>query len=117
MYFSGALPEQKESAPNKDQIPAGDFLSKHGEKWFSEADDPGEEKQEADAHEHGEEQANSSRGVTALMWKLVHQNRNEDHVVDPENEFESGERKKGDPYLRIGEQFGHVGGIRMSRLS
>ena len=72
-----------------------------------QADDPGQHQQQADAHEHRHEQAEAAREFAPLLRQLVDQDRDEDDVVDAEHELERGERREGDPGLRVGEQFEH----------
>ncbi len=60
-------------------------------------------KQQAHAHEHGQEQADAARSLALGGWQLVHQDGNENDVVDAEHQLERGQREEGDPDLGIGE--------------
>ena len=47
--------------------------------------------------------------------QLVHQDRNENDIVDAEHELERGQSQEGDPRLRIAQQFDHCSGIAGAR--
>jgi hypothetical protein len=79
-------------------------------KGSTRPDDPGQHQQQADAHEHGHEQTQAAREFAPLGWQLVHQDRDEDDVVDAQHQLERGERGKGDPGLGVGQQFHRGGG-------
>src|SRR5206468_12583096 len=65
----------------------------------------GKQEQEPDAYEHGQSEADPSRQVPSRIGQLVHENGNEDDVVDAEHELERRQREEGDPGVRIEKQF------------
>ncbi len=93
------------AARDQDQIAAGNLLTEDGEKRLDQPADPGEQEQEPDAHEHGEGEADPSRELAARLGQLVHEDRDENDIVDAEHELERRQREKSDPGLRIGQQF------------
>jgi hypothetical protein len=54
------------------------------------------------------EQADAAREFAPFFGQLVHQDRDEDDVVDAQHEFQRGERGEGDPGLRVGQKFKHL---------
>src|SRR5438046_3406859 len=98
-----SLPQKEEAAGDQDEVTAGNFLAEDREERLDQPADPGEQEEEPDAHEHGEEQSDPSRELPARLGHLVHENGNEDDVVDAEHELERREREKGDPGVGIGQ--------------
>ena len=80
------------------------------EQRLRQADDPGQDQQQADPHEHRQEQADHARLPLLLGRQLVDQDRDEDDVVDAQHQLERGQRQEGDPGLRVGQEFEHRGG-------
>ena len=100
-----AFPEQEQAAGDQDHVPAGDRFAKDREQRRGQPDDPGQHQQQPDAHEHRHEQSDAARAVAFGRRQFVDQDRDEDHVVDAEHQFQRGERRERDPGLRVGEQF------------
>ena len=99
------LPDEEGAAREQDDVAAGDLLAQHGEHGRREAHQPGEREQQADAHEHGEPEADAPRELAPLRRQAIDQDRDEDDVVDAEHELERSQREESDPRLRIGQEF------------
>ena len=107
MDLLGALPEQKETARDQDDVPPGNGHGKDGEEGRGGADDPGQHQQQGNAHEHGEEQAQAPRHLPTLGRQPVHEDGDEDDVVDPQHELQGREREEGYPGFGLNQKFKH----------
>ena len=107
--LGGALPDQEQAAQDQDQVAPGDLHAEHAEQRRHQSDDPGQHQQQADAHEHRHEKPEAPRKLALFLRQLVHQDRDEDDVVDAQHQFEQGQRGKGDPGLGVGQKFNHGG--------
>ena len=91
------------SPQEQNKVTAGDRLLPHREQRGGEPQNPAQRKQQGNAHEHGQRQANETRLSPLLQRQFVNQNGDKDDVVNAEHDFEHGERQQRDPDLRIEE--------------
>ena len=103
--LAGRLPDEEQAAGEQDQVAPRDLVADDGEHRRRQADHPGEHEQQRDAHEHGERETQAPRELAARRRQAVHQDGDEDDVVDAQHQLERGERGKGDPGLRVEQQF------------
>ena len=106
------LPEQEQTAADEDHVPPRERVTGDGEGGLRQADDPGDRQQQGDAHAHGQEQADLASPVALTGRQPGDQDRDEDDVVDAEDDLEHGQREEGDPRLGIAEQGDEVHGVR-----
>ena len=107
MDFTGALPDQEQPAPDQDKVAARDFLLEQGEQRLDQPDDPGQHQQQSYAHEHGHEKAYPARHFLFGLGQFVDQDGDEDDVVYAQHQLQRGQGGKGNPGLRVCEQFHH----------
>jgi hypothetical protein len=69
----------------------------HREYRLGQADDPRQHQQQADAHEHRQEQAEPAGELLLLARQFVDQDGDENDVVDTQDQFQRGQGEKGDP--------------------
>ena len=105
MDFLGALPDEEQAAAEKDQVASGEASAHHGDQGFGHAGHPRERRQQRDAHEHGKEQAEPAGEGALFPRQLVHQDGDEDDVVDTQHQLEGGEGEEGNQQLRVGQEF------------
>jgi hypothetical protein len=67
---------------------------------------PDHREQQRDTSHHRERQAAQARLVLQRSRKALDQNRDEDQVIDAEDDLEQSECEKSQPDVRIGEQRG-----------
>ena len=84
---------------------AGDLEERRGE-----ADDPAQDEQQADAHPHRRDDADPADEVALTLGQLARDDRDEDDVVDAQDDLEGGQRQQGDPGLGVGQDL-HVASI------
>src|SRR5690606_20888163 len=101
--FVGCLGQKEESAQNQNQVPPRDLGSQNAEERFGEAHDPRQGEQERNAAEKGEGEANRARSGLLVLWKSSRKDRDEDDVVDSQDDLEGGQRAESDPGLRVGD--------------
>ena len=58
--------------------------------------DPDNGPQQAEPHQHGGDQPDATRASLLVLGQLARQNRDEDDVVDPEDDLEKCQSDEGD---------------------
>ncbi len=104
MHLHGALPDQEQAATDENDVAPGEGGLEKGEQRFGHADDVRQHQQQADAHEHRQEQPHLAGEFTLLFRQLVNNDRDEDDVVDTQYQFQRGQGEKSDPDFRIEEE-------------
>jgi hypothetical protein len=97
---------RKRPPSEQDQVAARDRLPEDVEPGLDEAHHPRDREEEADPHQHREREAEAPRARALLLRELPGQDREEDQVVDPEDDLEEGQGQEGDEVLGR-EQSGH----------
>ena len=97
--FVRALGDQEQAAKDQNQIAARNVLA-DGEERFGQTHHPGNRQQQRDADEHRQRQADLARPLPVPRAQLSGQDRNEDDVVDTEDDFENGQRPERNPSSR-----------------
>src|SRR5690606_19464595 len=92
-----ALSDQKQTAGEQDQVLGGDVVMEQRqlEERLREPHEPGDAEKEEDARDECEQQASLARPVLLRVWQLPREDRNEDDVIDAENDLEGREGQKG----------------------
>ena len=100
--------DQKDSAGQKNHIaPVQVRIIGHDRRepladeryWRGEAHDPTDAQQQQHAHDHRQQQADHAGLVLPLGGQPIGQHRDKDDVVDPQYDFENGERHQCDQSL------------------
>ena len=108
MNLVHALPEEEQTAGEKNQIAPRNIAAPEREKRFGEPHHPGDRKQQHNARSRREPQAQCARTGALRFGQPPDEDRNEYDVVYPEDDLQRCERCKRDPRLRVGQSF-HVG--------
>ena len=95
-----ALGDQEEAADDENQVAAGNLLAERGEERGGQPHHPRNRQQQADADEHRQRQAQLARPLALLLRQLPRQDRDEDDVVDAEDDLEDGQRAQARSILR-----------------
>ena len=101
----GALEQQEQAAEEEDQVTPGDALAEQVEQVGGQAHDPGDREQQQDPRAHGQGQAEEARLRLLGRRQAPDQDRDEDDVVDAEDDFQGGQGQERDPDFRTGEPF------------
>ena len=80
-------------------------MPQDGKERRGQAHDPNNGKEEGQAAEHGQGQANLPCSALLLLREAPSDNGDEDHVVDSENDLENREGRQGDPGFGGGNPF------------
>ena len=97
----GRLGEQEQAAADQDQVAAGDVPPEDVNSGSVSRAIQVIENSSASAHHHRGDQADAARALLLLLRQLGRQDRDEDDVVDPENDLQERQRDERDG------QFGH----------
>src|SRR6266480_2232138 len=101
--LAGALPQQEQAAQEEDQVAAGEGVAERAEQRPREPHDAGEREQQEDARHHGEREAHGTGARLLAGGQLTGQDRDEDDVVDAEDDLEHRQREQRDPGFGRGE--------------
>jgi hypothetical protein len=113
----GRLPEQEQAAGDQDHVLPREGVVHDREDRRGQADDPGDHRQQGQAHHQRQRDADAADPLPVLGRQLVRQDRDEDQIVDPQHDFHDDEGDKGGPGGWIGQEcgdFGHGSGIRQA---
>ena len=102
MHLVRRLADQEQASGDQDQVPAGDLVSKHGEERGGQPHQPGEREQQADADHQRQRDADPADALALVRGDAPDQDRDEDHVVDPQHDLHRCEREQGNPGIGIG---------------
>src|SRR6185503_20979274 len=91
---------QEQPADRQDQIASGELVAEDREEGGGQAAQPGQGKQQQDARAHRQQQAGAPRRQLLRRGQLSRQDRDEDDVVDAEDDLEKGERRQRDQGFR-----------------
>ena len=105
MNFMGSLGQEEQPTDDQDQVASGDLVAEDGEQGCCELDDPGKEEQEDDAHDHRQSQTDHAALLSLILGESARENRDEDDVVDPQDDFQRGQGHQRDPGLRFSDPF------------
>ena len=91
--FVGRLGEQEQAAAEQNQVAPGDVLTEQRdrEQRLGQPRNPENRPEQPDAHHHRGDRADPAGALLLLLRELARQNRDEDDVVDPENNLEKGQ--------------------------
>jgi len=98
-----ALGNQEQAAYQQDEVASRHLLAKDREKRLDQPHHPRQRKEQDDAHNQSEAEADESSSGLLFRRQLSGEDRDKNYVVDAEHELEQREREKSDPDLRVGE--------------
>ena len=101
--LAGALPQKEQAPQEEDEIAAGEGVAERAEQRPREPHDAGEGEQQEDARHHGEREAHGTGARLLAGGQLTGQDRDENDVVDAEDDLEHREREQRDPGFGGGE--------------
>ncbi|ENN86158.1 hypothetical protein RHSP_33312 [Rhizobium freirei PRF 81] len=102
MQLHRALEQQEQAAENQDEVAAGQAKAPDGEQRRRQRHHPGDRGEECQADDEGQRQADHACGIALVRRQLVGQNRDENEIVDTENNLENDQGSKTDPGGRVG---------------
>ena len=97
------LAQQEQSAADQNEIPSRDVPPGDRDERRRQPDDPRNREEQHDPHQHRAEQTRAPRARLIAGGQLAGKNRNEDDVVDAEDDFEKRERDEREQALRTEE--------------
>ena len=107
MDLEGALGQQEQAAKAQDQVTARHAPTADKEPRLHQAREPDDREQQRHARDHREREAGDACGLAPLRRQAPDEDRDEDQVVDAENDLERRQRQESDPGLRVREKFDH----------
>ena len=99
------LPDQEQAAADQDQVAHREPVVADREHRLREPDDPRDRQQQEDPHPHREPEADRPGAVPLLRRQALHEHRDEDDVVDAQDDLEDRQGQQGDPRLGVGDPF------------
>ena len=94
MQFHGRLEQQEHTTKKHDQVAPGEALVEHLEQRRRKRDHPGDARQQTQAHDQRQAQADDARAVALMRGKLVSQDGDEYQVVDTQHQFQDDKREQ-----------------------
>ena len=98
-----AFPKEEKAPKNENDVFAREIVGVDLEEGFLQLHHPGDAEKQDDAGHHREGEPEEARPRALFRRKLVDEDRDEDDVVDPEDDLHHRQGEKGDPGLRAGE--------------
>jgi len=90
----GSLGDEEQAAAEEHQVLSGDLQPEDGEQRCDELHHPGDPEEEQNPEAHGEEQPDLPGLLLFRGFDLRGEDRQEDDVVDAENDLERGQREE-----------------------
>src|SRR5207245_11768680 len=109
--LTGALPQEEQAPQEENHVPSGERVPEHAEERAREAHDGGQGEQQENARPHGQGEADGAGPSLGVGRQLSGQDRDEDDVVDAEDDLEHREGEEGDAGFGGGEP-GHGANVK-----
>src|SRR4026208_451747 len=109
------LHEQEQTSNQQNEISTGESLAENRKELGREAHHPGDCEQQPQTEQEGQREAKLSRRLLPAGGKLVDQNRNEDQVVDAEDDLHRRQRDQTEPGGWLGEKFHRLSSVASLR--
>ncbi|MNO88773.1 hypothetical protein D3C76_802380 [compost metagenome] len=97
MQLHGRLEQQEHTAEQHDQVTPREALVEHFEQRLGQGHQPGNTRQQAQAHQQRQGQADDTRAIALFRRQFVRQNRNEHQVVDTQHQLQHNQRQQAQP--------------------
>ncbi|MNI09135.1 hypothetical protein D3C73_621890 [compost metagenome] len=97
VQLHGGLEQQEHTAEQHDQVTSGEALVEHFEQWLGQGHQPGNTRQQAQAHDQGQGQADEACTVALLGWQLVGEDGDKHQVVDAEHQLQHDQCQQAQP--------------------
>jgi hypothetical protein len=102
------LADEEETAREEDQVPARELVAEQGEEGRGEPHDRADPEEETDAHDDAEPDADAGGACALALGQARHEDRDEDEVVDPEDDLHHDEGEEVDPGRRVVDAAEHA---------
>ena len=106
--FVRGLGHQEQAAADQDDVAPGDACTEQAEQRLAQRHQPGQGEQQHQAEDQRQRQADLARPLGLLLAAAGHQHRDENKIVDAEDDFERGERNQRRPGMRVEQQIKHA---------
>jgi hypothetical protein len=97
MDLDRRLGDQEQPAGDQHQVLPGELDLQHGEGGLRQRQHPGDRGQQREPHDHGEPEAEPARDQRLVLRQPAGDDRDEDQVVDPEDDLECDQGREADP--------------------
>ena len=97
----GALIQQETTAQQHQDILARQVLPEQRDPGLLQADDPGDAQQQQDTHHKRQRQAHEARALALLFRQVANQKRDENNVINTEDDLKCGQGQKAYPYVIV----------------
>ncbi|KPY95609.1 Uncharacterized protein ALO94_05560 [Pseudomonas syringae pv. spinaceae] len=105
VQFHGGLEQQEHTTEQHDQVTSGKGLVENLEQRLGQRDHPGDARQQAEAHDQCQRQANDPCFITLLRGQLVRQDGDENQVVDTQHQLQHDEGQQAKPCRGVSDPF------------
>ena len=103
-----AFHDQEGAAADQDHIAPGDVEVENRENRLGQPDDPGQREQQHEAPDQGQCQADPAGRLLLVFRQTSRNDRQEDQVIDAEDNLQRGKRQQTDPDLIVGQHLEHL---------
>src|ERR1700754_2523229 len=117
MDFVGGLGNEKQAAADQDDVAPGERIMIGGENITGQSNQPYEKAEQHDTEQERESEADLARAPCLFFRDNGDDNRNENDVVDTENDLERRQRQQGSPGFRARQEFHHAWSDLTSRIA
>jgi hypothetical protein len=100
-----SLDDQEQPTSDQDEVAHGKALVENLEQRPRHADDPEDRQKQDDAEDQRQGEADLPGALGLLGRELFRDDREENHIVDAEHDFESAQGDETGPYVRVGQKF------------
>lgn len=107
VQLHGGLEQQEHATEQHDQVAAGEALAEYLEQRLGEGHHPRDARQQAQAHQQRQRQAEDPGAVAQVRRQLVGEDRDEHQVVDAEDDLQHDQGRQAEPGSRVSYPF-HV---------
>ncbi|VVO40485.1 hypothetical protein PS704_05800 [Pseudomonas fluorescens] len=97
VQFHRRFEQQEHTTEQHDQVTTGETVLEHFEQRLRQGHQPGNTRQQAQAHQQGQGQTDDSRTVTLLRRQLVRKDGDKHQVVDAEHQLQHDQRQQAQP--------------------
>ena len=106
--FVGRLGDQEQSAADQDDVAPGKADALYREDVLRQPDQPHQQAEQQNSKHQRQRQADLPRALRLPFGYPRDDDRQEDDVVDTENDFQRRQRQQGGPGFGAGPQFDHA---------
>ena len=115
--FMGGLRDQEQSAADQDDVAPREGHALHGEDRLCQADQPHQQAEQENAEQKRERQPDLPRALGLRLRDARDDDRQKDHIVDAENDFQRRQGQQCCPGFGAGQQRDHALSDLRSRIA